>query len=249
MSLTFEQPLNEKIRNYLRIETVAGEVKAHATLSHPGAEMAYFRTLFELAELLERADLRSDLLKDLERQLTQIELWRPLPSVDHAQLDLFEQQLQNLQRRLQAQTRPTQVLKNDRFLSALRQRMTIPGGYGNFDLPQLHFWLAQDSDTKAKQSQAWLATLAPVLDSVALSLKLLRQTGRWQEQLAIRGSYQASSEQGLDLLQVRVKQEYGVYPTISAHRHRFTIHLINHETGKADSRNLPIQLCLSLESK
>ncbi|GAA4900450.1 cell division protein ZapD [Ferrimonas pelagia] len=249
MWLVFEQPLNEKIRNYLRIESVCAQLDAHQGFPYPGSELAFFRSLFELAELLERADLRTDVGKDLERQRQQLQLWRPLPDVDQQQLDAFEHQLDSLQQQLQQMTRPTQLIKSDRFLAALRQRLTIPGGYGSFDLPQLHFWLASEPASKTQQAQRWRQRLTPITEAVALLLNMLRETGRWQEQIAMGGSYQASSEQELDLLRVKLKQTYGVYPTISAHRSRFTIHLINNETGKADNRNLPLHLCLSMENR
>ncbi|GAA5194289.1 cell division protein ZapD [Ferrimonas gelatinilytica] len=247
MWLVYEQPLNETIRSYLRIEAVYQQAGAHALFPYPGTEVAFFRTLFELGELMERTDLRSDLIKDLDRQLQHIDSWRPLPSVDHQQLDRLEQRLKRLSRELQQLTRPTQPLKEDRFLGALRQRLSIPGGYGSFDLPQLHHWLARPAEQKAADAQYWLKLLAPITASVENLLMLLRDRGQWQEQMAINGAYQASSPQEVDLLRVKLKQEYGVYPAISAHRNRFTIHLINNETGKADPRNLPIQIHLSTE--
>ncbi|ADN74573.1 protein of unknown function DUF1342 [Ferrimonas balearica DSM 9799] len=249
MLLVYEQPLNEKIRNYLRIETVAAQMDAHSQFEHPGAELAFFRALFELIELLERADLRSDILKDLERHLGQIAFWRQADNVDLAQLDALESQFKTLLQSLHEISRPGQQLKTDRFLSAVRQRMNIPGGYGNFDLPQLHFWQALPTADKSAQAMAWRKALAPMLDSIRLLLTMLRETARWGDQMAMNGCYQETCEQGLELLRVQIKQEYGVYPTISAHRHRFTIHLINYESGKADNRNLPLRLSLSMEPK
>ncbi|MBY5992133.1 cell division protein ZapD [Ferrimonas balearica] len=249
MLLVYEQPLNEKVRNYLRIETVAAQVEAHGRFDHPGAEWAFFRSLFELGELLERADLRSEALKDLERQLNHVALWRQAANVDQEQLNALEAQFTGLLQGLQKLTRPGQHLKTDRFLSALRQRMTIPGGYGSFDLPQFHHWQALPVEDKVAQAQSWRQELSPMVDTVRLLLTMLRETGRWTEQIAMNGCYQETSEQGLELLRVQVKQEYGVYPTISAHRHRYTIHLINYETGKGDNRNLPVRLSLSMEAK
>ncbi len=249
MLLVYEQPLNEKIRNYLRIETVAAQVDAHCQFGHPGAELAFFRCLFELIELMERADLRTDILKDLERHLGQIAFWRQSDNVDQTQLERLESQFKGLQQRLHGQARPGQLLKSDRFLGAVRQRMNIPGGYGNFDLPQLHFWQAKPAEEKAREAQQWRQELAPMVESIRLLLTMLRETARWCDKIAMNGCYQESSELGLELLRVQVKQEYGVYPTISAHRHRFTIHLINYESGKADTRNLPLRLSLSMEPK
>ena len=82
-----------------------------------------------------------------------------------------------------------------------------------------------------------------------LLLTMLRETVRSSNQLAMGGTLQGATEQPLELLRIELKQEYGVYPVISAHRNRYTIHLINDETGKTDTRNLPLRLGLSLEQK
>lgn len=249
MWLLFEQPLNEKIRAYLRIEAVYQQVSAQQPFSIPHGELAFFRSLFELMELIDRADLRADLLKDIDRQLANIERWRQYPGVDMAQLDGLEQQLQQQHKSLHQLTKPIAILKKDRFLAALKQRLTIPGGCGSFDLPQLHFWLAQPLEQRQTEAQAWVSQLLPFIETITQMLAILRGSGTWQNSLAMAGSYQATAEQNIDLLRVKIPAEHGVYPAISAHRNRFTIHLVNNETGKADHRNLPLQLCLSMEQQ
>ncbi|WP_298443210.1 cell division protein ZapD [uncultured Ferrimonas sp.] len=249
MWLLFEQPLNEKIRSYLRIEAVNQQVNAHLNFQLAHGELAFFRSLFELMELIDRPDLRSELLKDIERQLGNLQRWRQYPNVDQQQLDQLCQQLQQQQAKLHRLTKPTADLKADRFLAALKQRMTIPGGCGSFDLPQLHFWMAQPLAWRQTQAKQWLNQLSAFTDTIEQMLAILRSSGHWQDSIAMAGSYQAAAEQNIDLLRVRIEQTHGVYPAISAHRNRFTIHLVNNETGKADHRNLPLQLCLSMEQQ
>ncbi|WP_028116190.1 cell division protein ZapD [Ferrimonas senticii] len=249
MWLLFEQPLNEKIRSYLRIEAVTQQVQAHQPFQLAHGELAFFRSLFELMELVDRADLRSDLLKDIDKQLQNIERWRQYPGVDQQQLASFAELLTGNQQQLQQQARPTAELKTDNLLAALRQRLTIPGGCGSFDLPLLHFWLAQPLEQRQQQALAWLKLLQPYTDTISRMLELLRSSGHWQDSLAMSGCYQATAEHNIDLLRVRIPAEHRVYPAISAHRNRFTIHLVNADTGKSDHRNLPLQLSLSLEQQ
>ncbi|QIZ78545.1 cell division protein ZapD [Ferrimonas lipolytica] len=249
MWLLFEQPLNEKVRSYLRVEAVFNQVNSHQQFQLPHGELAFFHCLFELMELIDRADLRSELLKDIDRQLSNIERWRQYPNVDQQQLDLLANDFKRWQQQLYKLTKPTSELKADRFLAAVRQRLTIPGGCGSFDLPQLHFWLARPLEWRQQQAQQWLALLTPFTASIEQLLAILRGSSQWQDSIAMAGSYQAASEKTIDLLRLRIKQEHGVYPAISAHRNRFTIHLVNNDTGKADHRNLPLQLCLSMEQQ
>ncbi len=248
MWLTFEQPLNEKIRNYLRIEAVTQQVQSHQAMLLPHGELAYFQALFELMELVERAELRLELLKDIERQLVNCQRWSKIDGVDQQQLQQLSQYLSTKQMQLIHLTRPTASLKEDKLLGAVRQRLSIPGGCGSFDLPQLHFWLAQPLAERQQQTQQWLARLEPLTGSVTQLLALLRSSSDWQEFTARSGSYQATVNFNIDLLRIQVLASNSTYPAVSAHRNRFTIHLINHRSAKVDCRDLPIKLCLARES-
>lgn len=62
----FEFPLKEKVRNYLRVEQLLGQLKSTAKSDSVPLQMVFFEQLFELLDLIERLDLRSDMSKDLD---------------------------------------------------------------------------------------------------------------------------------------------------------------------------------------
>jgi len=88
--LIYEQPLNEKIRSYLRIENLALQLQLHAEQDH---QYQCFNPLFSLAELTERCDYRTDILKDIEKQIQLISQWRTHSSVDNDQVDKLTDRL------------------------------------------------------------------------------------------------------------------------------------------------------------
>ena len=65
MMLTYEFPLNEKSRTYLRFDALFQQLKANQTFELPAHAFSFFRALFDFIELSERCDIRTDLMKDL----------------------------------------------------------------------------------------------------------------------------------------------------------------------------------------
>ena len=83
----YEYPFNESIRTMLRLEHLfdrLGQLMARDTaLDHHFA----LATIFEVMDVASRADLKSDLLKELERHRTQFNSYRGNPAVSEAVLD------------------------------------------------------------------------------------------------------------------------------------------------------------------
>ena len=83
----YEYPFNESIRTMLRLEHLfdrLGQLVARdAAVDHHFA----LATLFEIMDVASRADIKSDLLKELERHRTQLHGFRGHPGISEAALD------------------------------------------------------------------------------------------------------------------------------------------------------------------
>ena len=66
--ITYEYPLNERIRTLLRLEDLFERSRHFIARSEPHDHHVALLTLFEILEVAGRADLKSDLLQELERQ-------------------------------------------------------------------------------------------------------------------------------------------------------------------------------------
>ena len=137
----FEFPLKEKVRNYLRVEQLLGQLKSTAKSDSVPLQMVFFEQLFELLDLIERLDLRSDMSKDLDAHEKNLVYWSQHPKIDSAALDQALKTIVNLKQKLKTDRRFGSALKEDKLLSAIRQRFAIPGGSCSFDLPNLHLSL------------------------------------------------------------------------------------------------------------
>ena len=237
--LIYEQPLNEKIRSYLRLEYLAEQLQANLDNDH---QHRCFYPLFSLCELTERCDYRGEVLQDLDRQLFALSNWQSLPSINNEEVSAYIDKLSVAREVLQLSERPGQQIKQDRFLAALRQRFNMPGASCNFDLPQLHFWLAKPWDVRQTEYQEWMSQFACLLSPIKLLLDLTRQTTEYNQQQAVAGFYQGNSEQALSLIRVKLTPEQGCYPTISGHKNRYAIHFVQFDKQKHSDKSIEFEL-------
>ena len=60
--LTYEFPLNEKSRTYLRFDALFQQLKNCQQLEQSTQSFSFFKALFDFIELSERCDIRTDLM-------------------------------------------------------------------------------------------------------------------------------------------------------------------------------------------
>ncbi len=237
--LIYEQPLNEKTRNYLRLEYLEQQLQMNLTQDY---QHRCFYPLFSLCDLAERCDYRSEVLKDLDKQILLLSNWKNRPQIDQQQVEKYLSQLSNAKKTLQISQRPGSELKQDRFLMALRQRFNMPGACCNFDLPQLHYWLAKPWDVRQQEYSLWLETFKVLLAPISQILELIRLTTEYTQTVAKAGFYQGSSHQALSLIRVQLDSHLGCYPTISGHKNRYAIHFVKFDQQKHSDQAIKFKL-------
>ena len=139
----YEHPLNEKVRIYLRLEHLLKQLHDSSELSDPWQYTIFFNALFDLLELIEQIPVKTDLAKALDKQSTKLKAWLDYDGVDPTAIQSLLDSMSHAQKNLLAAPRLGQSLREDRFLSSIRQRFSIPGGTCSFDLPALHYWRQQ----------------------------------------------------------------------------------------------------------
>ena len=236
----FEFPLKEKVRNYLRVEQLLGQLKISAKSEHQQLQIVFFQQLFELLDLVERLDLRSDLSKDLEAHEKNLVYWSKHPKIDSTALEQALKTVLTLREKLKNDRRFGSALKEDKLLSAIRQRFAIPGGACSFDLPNLHFWLQQPLEKRHIEIAQWLETLALLDDAIAVSLSFIRERGQFINVTAENGFYQGAAEDKNELIRVRCRVDEGYYPTLSGNKYRYALRFMlftANETGSSAMEN------------
>lgn len=237
--IRYEFPLNEKSRTYLRFDALFRQLGANRALENERDSYCFFRALFDFLELAERCDLRTDLMKDLERQRQKVVAWSGLPGVDQAKLDSLAGRLGRLAHELPRTPRPGSRIKEDKFLGAIRQRFAIPGGLCPFDVPVLHHWQSQSQALRQQDAAEWLQELELLREANDLLLQLWRESGHYAPRVAHAGFFQDNAE-GAELIRIRLDPALGHYPTVSGHRGRFAIRFL--PAGDRPTGDIPFEL-------
>jgi cell division protein ZapD len=229
----YEYPLSERIRTLLRLEDLFDRFDAHVASSGPHAHHAALLTLFEMAEVAARADLKSDLLQELDRQKAVLTALRGNPHVQDATLEQVLAAIEAAHHGIyQLPGKVGQHLRDDDWMMAIKQRAAIPGGMCEFDLPSYHYWLHQPAEARASQLQGWLAPFSSIRSAVGIVLGLLRDSGRAELQHASKGYYQRMLEsRNPQLIRVTVIDDLPCVPEMSANKYMLNIRFVQAGSG------------------
>ena len=237
--ILYEYPFNESIRTMLRLEHLFDRLgqllSREAAIDHHHA----LATVFEIMDVGARADLKSDLLKDLERHRQQFASWRGNPGIDGAALDQAGERVDGAFQRLNALPgKAGAALAANDWLMSIRSRISIPGGTCEFDLPAYHAWQRLDAGRRRSDLLQWTASLMPLAEALSVLLGLLRETGAPHMVVASSGQYQQALAAGriYQLMRVRMPT-VDLVPEISGHRLMALVRLMRQD---ADGRLRPV---------
>lgn len=235
--ILFEHPLNEKMRTWLRIEFLIQQMSFHLPIAEHATALHFFRNVGDLLDVIERGDVRTELLKELERQQRKLQGWAEVPGVDQNRIDSIRLQLKQSSTILMAAPRVGQFLREDRLIGLVRQRLSIPGGCCSFDLPTLHIWLHMSQEQRDAQVKNWMGSLEPMNQALTLILDLVRNSAPFRKQTSLNGFYQDNGDDA-DLLRLQLSLGDQLYPQISGHKSRFAIRFmpLDSENGSVPER-------------
>ncbi|HWP94804.1 MAG TPA: cell division protein ZapD [Gammaproteobacteria bacterium] len=247
--IIYEQPLSERVRTFLRLEFLFEQLHYHAQGQQPWDARAALASLLEILALLAKGDIRTEVLKELERQAVLLTRLRHRADVDHQRLTTILDSIEKLRHRLDSPERQfAQELRESEFLAALRNRAAIPGGTCAFDLPALYFWLSQPADIRRRDIEHWIEQLEPLRRPLRLLLMLIRESARPTAAVAVGGMYQMTFDAGpaCQLIRVLLPADAGVFPEISGSKHRFTIRFLERaelaQRPRQTARDIAFQL-------
>ncbi|MCU7815003.1 MAG: cell division protein ZapD [Candidatus Thiodiazotropha sp. (ex Rostrolucina anterorostrata)] len=225
----FEHPLNERIRTFLRLEHLFLQVDHFRPLADSWSNRAAIQGLLSMITIFGRSDLKTEILKELERHTSNLERVRQQPGVN---MEALGQVLDDLEQAIhQVYRMDGQIarrLRSNEFLTAILQRSSIPGGGCNFDLPQYHYWLNQPYEVRQGQMSEWMHDLHPVREAVVLLLNLIRGSHLPTQEKAHQGFFQKTLESSspAQLIRVGLPRSSSMFTEISGNKHRFSIRFL-----------------------
>lgn len=235
----YEYPFNEGIRTMLRLEHLFDRlgqlIERDAAMDHHFALV----TMFEIIDVASRADLKSDLLKELERHKAQLQGYRGNPHISEAALDQVVTRIEHAFKGLnELQGKAGQALTTNDWLMSIRSRVSIPAGTCEFDLPAYYAWQQSPPAHRRSDLQGWSSTLMPLAEALHVLLGLVRDSGVPQRMHASGGHFQQRVPEGksFHLLRLKIAGDTGLVPEISGHRLMVTVRMMRVD---ADGRLRP----------
>ena len=224
--VAYEQPLNERMRNFLRLDFLYQQAVHHHTRPDPWSTRAAVSALLEILAITQRGDIRSEVLKELERQTSALAAFSARPGVDSNRLRVLLTKLNRMRDELSSVGAMfMQKLRDSEFLNAIKHRSTIPGGTCEFDLPDYTHWLA---------------VIRPLGDAISELLWMTREQAKSRREVASNGVFHLTLDRDVPVQLIRITLPAGtdVYPEISGSHYRVSVRFLSWQ----DANTHPVQM-------
>jgi len=244
--IVYEFPLNERVRTLLRIESLYQRAEYFKSRADAQEHHVAILSLFEILDVAGRADLKSELMQELERKKHQLDALKGNPSVEQSMLaSIIEETEQAIAGLFTTSGKTGQELRENEWLMAIRQRTAIPGGVCEFDLPSYHHWMHSSAEHRRQDLEQWLAPFEPMRVGANLILRLLRESGKTSPQTAEQGKFQQMLAGRLaQMLRLKLDDDYACVPEVSANKYAINIRFATHmgSQRKTSEENVDFEL-------
>ena len=102
--IRYEHPLNERVRTLMRLEDLFARASYFAAQDAPADHHSALLALFEITDVAARADLKTDILQELERQKQVLAPLKHNPQIEQVALEELLAQIDNVNAQMLGQT-------------------------------------------------------------------------------------------------------------------------------------------------
>jgi len=227
---TYEYPLNERIRNLLRLEHLFASIIYRIKGPAEWDSRAVVHTLIEILDYLGRIDwVVNQLETDLKCHIDNLQHWQHTPNVDTEQLTkLLNQTKTQIKQLKQMDQQLGESFSQNQLINLVRQRSSITGGTSLCDLPGYPYWLQKNPKQRQNDLNEWISPLWPMYEALNLDLYLIRNNALVSQELAGGGIYQSKLDTNAQyqIIQISLPPEHSCYPEIKGSKQRLTIRFL-----------------------
>ena len=248
---SYDYPFNERIRTFLRVEDLFAKVLYNIECSHEYQHHCALLTLLQILDIIDRSELRSDLMQELSRQRMVMDALQGNPAIAPQKLAEILNEIDTATDLLRAEnTKLGQTLRTNEWLMSIKQRAGIPGGVCEFDVPSYHYWLGLGEERRKHDLKAWLNPLVPMHNAIVIIMHILRGSGSTTKLVAVNGAYQQmlGGSKPAQMLKIDIPANLTCFPEVSANKYainiRFNILDFTQKPQKYDEDvNFTLTLC------
>jgi cell division protein ZapD len=167
-----------------------------------------------------------DLVQELERQKIAMQNLRNNPDINGNILESTLLEITNCCLILRGDSAKLgQHLRENEWLMTIKQRVGIPGGVCQFDLPSYHYWLNLPEEKRNQDFDGWLKKLNPMHNAIKAILRILRGSGIANKYHAVNGFYQQmlGGAKPAQMLIIQMDDDCPCFPEVSANKYAINI--------------------------
>jgi cell division protein ZapD len=223
---SYDYPFNERIRTLLRVEDLLAKLLYNVEAGHEFQHHCALLLLLQILDVVDRGELKIDLLQELDRQRMVIGALKGNPAIAAKKLEGILSDIDSAADALRAETTKLgQTLRANEWLMSIKQRSLIPGGVCEFDLPSYHYWLGLSVERRKKDFDHWLKPLLPMQQAIEIILHILRGSGATTQLQAYSGAYQQmlGGSKPAQMLRIEVADNSPCFPEVSANKYAINI--------------------------
>jgi cell division protein ZapD len=228
--ITYEQPLNELMRFCLRLEYLFAQAQYHLSENTIWDVRAALGAIIDILNVIDRPDIKSKITNALQLHCSTLIKLEQSPGIDSEKLGEVLQQLNESQEVLLGiHGKLGQNLRDNEFLTAIRQRLINPAGTCDFAIPAYHLWLQQPVETQRKELLDWYYTFDQLQGIINLLLQLTRDSAVSKGKVAIKGFYQEALSPNIpyQIIRINLPLKNNIYPNISFGKHLVSIYMFS----------------------
>jgi cell division protein ZapD len=223
---SYEFPFNERIRTLLRLEDIFEKILQHVKGGSQHSHHSALISLLQLLDIIERADLKMDLVQELDRQRLAMQNLRGNPDIAEKVLDGLLKEIGACSTTLRSDNAKLgQNLRENEWLMSIKQRTSILGGVCQFDLPSYHHWLNLSEAKRNADFDAWLARLMPMHSAIKIILRILRGSGIATKHQIETGFFQQmlGGSKPAQMLSIELDDDCPCFPEVSANKYAISV--------------------------
>jgi cell division protein ZapD len=252
--IVYEFPLNERIRVFIRLEQLFLQLDHFLAGPTIWDKRSAVNTLLTLLNIFSRNDVKTEVLKELDRQTSKFRQIAKTGAVDNNTIEQLLEDLNEMSTQLyKANGKIGVATMKCNLFQEISQRSTIPGGTCSFDLPGFHYWLEQSDRIQYKNLDIWTRPFIYIRQAIVLILNFIRTSNDAEQLQADTGFYQSSlnSSMPFQLLRVGIQRDLPCFAEISGGKHRYTIRFMepsedNNNRPKQSTETIPFSLTCCL---
>lgn len=222
----YDYPFNERIRTLLRVEDLFAKMLHNIAADHEFQHHCALLTLLQILDVVDRAELKVDLLQELDRQKSAMRTLIGNPIISAEALESTLDDINIAGDALRAETTKLgQTLRGNEWLMSIKQRAGIPGGVCEFDVPSYHYWLGLGPIRRKLDLESWIQPLIPMQQAIVIILRILRGSGSTIKLKATNGVYQQmlGGVRPAQMLKISIADNVNCFPEVSANKYAINI--------------------------